>query len=67
MFPNHVRADLIIVGNPLRHDVIDVPLAEENELEQAFVFDRLNEAFHPTIGLCRRVLPIGVPSRDGFA
>ena len=39
----HVRTSCVVVHDPLANDIVHAPLAEEDELEQALVFDRLNE------------------------
>ena len=38
-----VRADGVVIIDPLRNDVVDVLLAKEQEFLQAFPLDALNE------------------------
>ena len=45
----HVRSGLVVVIHPLTDDVIQVPVTEQNELEQALEFDRLNEPLDSSV------------------
>lgn len=63
----HMRASRVVIGDPFGRNVVQVPLAEENESLQAFSLDALNETLAASIGLYRRMLLMGVLTRDGFA
>ena len=45
----HVRSSLVVVIDPLAEDVIQMPSAEQNELEQTLVLDRLKEPLDPSV------------------
>ena len=45
----HVRANGVVIVDELSDDVIEVQLAKQDELEQAFVLDRLNKPLDPSI------------------
>ena len=47
-------------------DFVQMPLAKQDELEKALVFDRLNDSFHPSIGPYLRLRPIGMMRCDRF-
>lgn len=44
-----VGADRVVVGHPLAHDVIQVFLAKQDELEQTLVRDRLDESLDAAV------------------
>ena len=44
-----VRADGVVIIDPLRNDVVDVLLAEEQEFPQAFQLEGLNHPFAPPV------------------
>ncbi len=44
-----VRPMLVVVFHELIDDVIEMPLAEQDELVEAFMFDRLDEPLNPSV------------------
>ena len=67
MISLHVRAGFVVVIDPLADDVIQVPLAEQNEFVQALIFDGLNDPFDAAVGLYRQLRLMGTLSHDVFA
>ena len=49
----HVTASGVVILNPFRHDVVQVPLAKKDESKQALVFYGLHEPFDPAIQIGR--------------
>lgn len=49
MISFRVRAGLVVVVDPLTRDVALMPVAEQDELVQALVFDGLDESLYPTV------------------
>ena len=45
--PYYAGPRRVVIVDKLRHEVIQVPLAEDNELAQALQLDRLNELTLP--------------------
>ena len=47
--PYYAGPRRVVIVDKLRHEVIQVPLAEDNELAQALQLDRLDEPFASSV------------------